>query len=93
MMSLKRYAKSYHEEALDFVSRLSDSELERLVVGPWFKDPPISVSVAQALTQATIHSHYHRGQHASRLRELGGTPPLTDFIVWHWKGKPEPVWE
>jgi hypothetical protein len=28
----------------------------------------------------------------ARLRELGGEPPLTDLIVCHWKGRPDPVW-
>jgi uncharacterized damage-inducible protein DinB len=39
-----------------------------------------------------MHSHYHRGQNATRLRELGGTPPNTDLIVWYWKGQPESEW-
>jgi uncharacterized damage-inducible protein DinB len=93
MASLKDYARMHHREALEFVGRASESELERLVVIPWFKDPPISITVAQALTQAAMHSQYHRGQNASRLRELGGAPPLTDFIAWYWKGRPEAKWE
>lgn len=93
MEALKEYAKNYHGEALDFLRRASDFELERLVVVPWFKDPPISITVAQALTQAAMHSQYHRGQNASRLRELGGSPPLIDLIAWYWKGRPEPKWE
>jgi uncharacterized damage-inducible protein DinB len=39
-----------------------------------------------------MHSHYHRGQNATRLRELGGEPPPTDLIVWYWKGRPAPEW-
>jgi uncharacterized damage-inducible protein DinB len=39
-----------------------------------------------------MHSHYHRGQNATRLRELGGEPPMTDLIVWYWKGRPRPDW-
>jgi hypothetical protein len=27
-----------------------------------------------------------------RLRELGTTPPLVDFIAWAWAGKPSPDW-
>ncbi len=34
-----------------------------------------------------------RGQNATRLRELGGEPPLTDYIAWLWKGRPAPDWE
>ena len=50
------------------------------------------VMLIEALTQAAMHSHYHRAQNATRLRELRGAPPLTDLIVWWWKGRPEPVW-
>jgi hypothetical protein len=37
-------------------------------------------------------SLYHRGQNATRLRELGGDHPTTALIVWHWKGRPAPAW-
>jgi uncharacterized damage-inducible protein DinB len=93
MERLKDYARSYHNEALEFVRQLTDSDQARLVVVPWFKDPPISVTVAQALTQAAMHSQYHRGQNATRLRELGGSPPLSDLIIWYWKGRPAAKWE
>jgi len=59
---------------------------------PWFKDPPLSLTVAEALTQGAMHSQYHRGQNATRLRDLGGEPPTTDYIVWLWKGRPQADW-
>ena len=93
MMALKDSVKAYHGEAAIFLKDASDSQLAEVVTIPWFKDPPISITVAQALTQAAMHSHYHRGQNATRLRELGGKPPLTDLIVWYWKGRPETKWE
>jgi uncharacterized damage-inducible protein DinB len=40
-----------------------------------------------------MHSHYHRGQNATRLRELGGDPPGTDLITWIWKGRPAASWQ
>jgi uncharacterized damage-inducible protein DinB len=93
MTALKQYAKTSHEEARAFLTQASAIDVERMVAIPWFKDPPISITVAQALTQAAMHSQYHRGQNATRLRELGGTPPPTDLIVWYWKGRPEAKWE
>jgi uncharacterized damage-inducible protein DinB len=93
MTALKQYAQTYHNEAGEFLRNASTAELDRMVVIPWFKDPPIRITVAQALTQAAMHSQYHRGQNASRLRELGGAPPLTDLIVWYWKGRPDAKWE
>ncbi len=93
MSILKRYARKYHKEAVAFVNSVSDDRLEEIVTIPWFKDPPIQITVAQGLTQAAMHSHYHRGQNATRLRELGIEPPSTDLILWWWKGRPNPQWE
>jgi uncharacterized damage-inducible protein DinB len=85
MSVLKKYAEENHKEAIEFVKNISDEQLKEIVNIPWFKDPPLSITVEQALTQVTMHSQHHRGQNASRLRELGIEPPLTDYIVWLWK--------
>jgi uncharacterized damage-inducible protein DinB len=39
-----------------------------------------------------MHSAHHRGQALRRLRELGVEPPLCDFIVWIWTGRPDADW-
>jgi len=85
---LIQYGRRYHEDAVPFVASLGPEALVEPVDILWFKDPPLSIMVEEALTQCAMHSHYHRGQNATRLRELGGEPPLTDYIVWLWKGKP-----
>jgi uncharacterized damage-inducible protein DinB len=91
--ALKAYGRDANARAAAFVAAASAECLgERLVI-PWFKDPPIEITVAQALMQAAMHSHSHRGQNATRLRELGGEPPLMDLIVWYWKQRPEARWE
>jgi uncharacterized damage-inducible protein DinB len=43
--------------------------------------------------QVVPHSQHHRGQNATRLRELGGRMPMTDDIVWVLKGRSAPVWK
>jgi uncharacterized damage-inducible protein DinB len=90
--SLQAYARQFHEQVPSLVSGLTSARLAEKVEISWFKDPPLSVPIAEALTHAAMHSHYHRGQNATRLRELGGTPPTTDYIVWLWKGRPHPAW-
>jgi uncharacterized damage-inducible protein DinB len=85
----------YHRLAAEVVAALTPARLADRVAIPWFEDPQeatLKVSVEQALTQAAMHSHYHRGQNATRLRELGGEPPLTDLIVWWWKDRPPAAW-
>lgn len=47
-------------------------------------------TLSESVLQVALHSTYHRGQINARLRELGGDPPLVDFIVWIWRGRPSP---
>lgn len=89
---LKEYGREYHAQAAAFMSAASDTRLDDVIAMPWFTNPPLSISVAEALTQCAMHSQHHRGQNATRLRELGSVPPTTDLIVWYWKGRPAPDW-
>jgi len=88
---LKKYAREGLSQLNDFVKDQDRQRAETIEV-PWFK-PPAKITVHQALMQAAMHSHYHRGQNATRLRELGGVPPTTDFIVWLHKGQPAATWK
>jgi len=92
LSELKAYARGSHEAFDRFLAAVTDARLEERISMPWFTDPPLSITVTEALTQCAMHSHYHRGQNATRLRELAGEPPLTDLIVWYWKGRPAPAW-
>jgi len=92
LSDLKAYAREYHHEMPGFLDTLTVERLDTKIDILWFKDPPLHITVAEALTQCAMHSHYHRGQNAARLRELGGEPPLTDLIVWYAKGRPPANW-
>ncbi|MCC7479220.1 DinB family protein [bacterium] len=39
-------------------------------------------TLGDIITHSMLHSQYHRGQLASRIREQNGSPPSTDFVVW-----------
>ena len=88
---LKKYGREGLSQLNAFVKDLDSQRAETIEV-PWFK-PPAKITIRQALMQAAMHSHYHRGQNATRLRELGGVPPTTDFIIWLHKGQPAAQWE
>jgi uncharacterized damage-inducible protein DinB len=49
-------------------------------------------TLGETIFQVTSHSTYHRGQVNARLREVGGNPPLVDYIAWIWFGRPTPNW-
>jgi uncharacterized damage-inducible protein DinB len=85
---LRGFARLAHDDVRRFLETMTEARLSQPITIPWVKDPPLSITVAEAIMQMSLHSHYHRGQNATRLRELGGTPPISDFIFWLWKGKP-----
>ena len=90
---LKVFARESHANIDRCLSHITDTRLAESVTMPWFKDPPLTITVSEALTQCAMHSQWHRGQNATRLRELGATPPTVDLIVWYWKGRPMPAWD
>jgi uncharacterized damage-inducible protein DinB len=89
---LKQYSRDHHGRFESYIAAVADARLAEPVEIPWFKDPPLTLKVEEALAQCAMHSHYHRGQNATRLRELGAEPPPTDLIVWYWKGRPSADW-
>ncbi len=91
MADLKAYGREGLARLNDMLKMADAARLEQQIEVIWFR-PPARITVAQALTQAAMHSQYHRGQNATRLRELGGVPPTTDFIIWLHKGKPPAQW-
>ncbi len=91
---LKAYARTYHDGIRRFIDGVSDRRLGEEIAVPWApKDARELLTVSEALLQAAMHSHYHRGQNATRLRELGGEPPTTDLIMWYWVGRRIAQWE
>lgn len=58
----------------------TEAEMARTIDSPLI--PGARCTVAQAMMQVCMHSQGHRSQCAKMLRRLGGTPPMTDFILW-----------
>jgi uncharacterized damage-inducible protein DinB len=92
LADLKSAMREYHGEIARFLASLPPQRFEETIEVPWFKEPALSLTVAEALTQCAMHSQWHRGQNAVRLREAGAEPPMVDLIVWYWKGRPAAAW-
>jgi len=91
VLDLKKYGREGLSQ-LNILVKGLDPNRPELIEVPWFR-PPAKIAIRHALMQAAMHSHYHRAQNATRLRELGGVPPTTDFILWLHKGQPTAQWE
>jgi uncharacterized damage-inducible protein DinB len=91
--ALRDFAMANHGALATPAATLDESKQEPRIGIPWLTDPPLQLSVREGLTQVAMHSQYHRGQNATRFRELGGEPPGTDLITWISKGRPAASWE
>ncbi len=78
-----------HREEIEFAKNVEEAALSGPFEMPWI--PGAKLTLGEAMMQVIMHSQSHRGQCASRLRALGGNPPMTDFIIW-LKDRPAPVW-
>ena len=97
--SLMRWARTYYGEAHAHLGGLGDGQLAEPMPVAWASmverrlgRPPETTTVGETVLQVALHSTYHRGQINARLRQLGGEPPLTDYIAWVWMGRPAPGW-
>ena len=99
--SIELWARPYYRKLAAFAAAISDNALREPAQFPveWsamiaerFPSPP-SITLAETGWQVFSHSTYHRGQIATRIRELGGEPPATDYIYWAWSDRPQPQWD
>jgi len=99
LADLRAWALTYYPESNRVLAALESSMLNDVVEMPWARS--LEARIGRSLTMPTLgetiqqvasHSTYHRGQINARLREVGGEPPLVDYIAWIWFGRPEPAW-
>jgi uncharacterized damage-inducible protein DinB len=97
--AVRELGRAFYAVATGYVAALSPDALDREMILPWsiyfakragFTAHPSTLG--ETLLQLPSHSTYHRGQVNTRIRELGGSPPLVDFIAWVWAGKPAAKW-
>jgi len=92
---LAAWAREYHAALPTFLETLTDARLAAPMPVAWaamvekaIGRKPAATTLGETLLQVAMHSQYHRGQVNMRLREIGGTPPLVDYIAWLWHGRP-----
>ncbi|MBX3281392.1 MAG: DinB family protein [Acidobacteria bacterium] len=92
LAGLSEWAREYHDAVGSYLAALDETDLLRKVVVPQTDDTFRQPHLWESFVQITTHSTYHRGQVSARLREIGGVPAQTDFILWVGLGKPGADW-
>lgn len=96
--AVRDWARDYYRELLSYLLTVRETDVRRDVRFPWADHlnqrfgRPEAASWSESVLQIALHSSYHRGQAARRIRELGGEPPLTDYIAWIWTKRPGADW-
>ena len=73
----------------DLIENIKTLDLQKMIALPSGPQGPWEAPAGALLLQAITHGQHHRGQNASRMRQLGTTPPMTDFILWYALGQPQ----
>lgn len=95
---IQSWGRKYYEELQGTLARLDAEALARTVEFPWAEELAgrygrlHPTSLRRSILQIASHSTYHRGQINTRIRALGGEPPLVDFVAWVWAGGLPAAW-
>jgi uncharacterized damage-inducible protein DinB len=73
-------------EQQGFLDGLEDGDEKRDVVYKTFKGDPDKRALGDLMRHVVNHATYHRGQVVTMLRQLGATPPATDYVRWLREG-------
>lgn len=96
LAAIQAWARPYYTELAAFTERLRTGDLARHVALPWAghfsKGELHHTTLGETMLQVAMHSTHHRAQVQARVRALGGTPLLVDYIGWLWKARPAPQW-
>jgi uncharacterized damage-inducible protein DinB len=85
LMSLEEAAAAVdemHQRWNSVLGNLSPERLDEDLVHHNSKGTEFRVPVRDVLMQLVMHGAYHRGQIAAAVRDAGGTPAPTDYIIW-----------
>jgi uncharacterized damage-inducible protein DinB len=98
LAAIETWARPFYPLASAYAQTIEESRLVEPVDFPWKAmiiekmGRMLPVTLSESTWQVFLHTSYHRGQISTRIRELGGEPPLIDYLYWVWNGRPAPQW-
>ncbi len=98
LVSMRDWSREAHFDIATYLKSVEPGRVGDEVQFPWADHlverfgEARSATWGETVLQVVMHTTYHRGQVARRLRELGTEPPLTDLIAWIWMGRPQADW-
>ena len=96
--AVRRWARPFYSEARAVIEGADERRLQEAIVVPFSERvaqpgrPITHATFAETVVQVVLHTTHHRGQLATRARELGGDPPTVDLVLWILTGRPHAEW-
>jgi uncharacterized damage-inducible protein DinB len=89
--SIDDLAAAMRNAQANLTAALESVDLDKMIALPRGPKGPFEAPAHVLLLQAFMHGQHHRGQNASRMRQLGVDPPMTDFVIWYALGRPNAI--
>lgn len=86
LRELKAQLAAIEAERASFLAERTDTDLEDVISYRGVDGQAFAHPLADLIRHVVNHSTYHRGQLATLLRQLGHTPPSTDFTRYLREG-------
>jgi uncharacterized damage-inducible protein DinB len=83
LASVREKLEEMDQFYIDYVSKLTQQDLERVMRYKAFSGDEFSNPLWQSLHQLTNHASYHRGQVVTMMRQLGVKAVSTDLIGYY----------
>jgi uncharacterized damage-inducible protein DinB len=83
LASLRQKFDEHDAQLIDYVSKLSPADLDRVIDYKNLAGKELSNPLWQIFQHLANHSTYHRGQVITMLRQLGAKPVSTDLIAFY----------
>lgn len=100
LAAVYEWAQPFYAAARSFLDATGAEAMAETVSGVFaermqhYLGPPQgTVTLGDTVLQVVSHTTHHRGQVMTRLREIGGEPPLVDYVIWLWTGSPAAAWD
>jgi len=85
MKSLKAYMQRIHGDTEKYLAKLTDQELNRLIVVPWGDKPYHKLKIEEVLTHMVMEDMVHYGELSAAFWQMGLEAPYK--AIWRYKAQ------
>lgn len=78
--TLDAQLREVERERAELLDSLTDEDVQRDLPYRSLAGDPLSAVLGDLMAHVVNHATYHRGQLTTMLRQVGATPPSTDFV-------------